>query len=74
MTDFITHQAGQAVRASDGERDHVVALLQRHFADGRLTAGRMANGAPRSARELADCAGLPADRLYYHLGQLEQAD
>jgi DNA-binding transcriptional ArsR family regulator len=29
--------------------------------------------APRSARELADCTGLPADRLYYHLGQLEQA-
>src|SRR5580700_5287368 len=29
--------------------------------------------APRSTRELADCAGLPADRLYYHLGQLEQA-
>jgi DNA-binding transcriptional ArsR family regulator len=28
---------------------------------------------PRSARELADCAGMPADRLYYHLGQLEQA-
>jgi DNA-binding transcriptional ArsR family regulator len=28
---------------------------------------------PRSARELADCANLPADRLYYHLGQLEQA-
>src|SRR5262249_62127159 len=28
---------------------------------------------PRSARELADCAGLPADRLYYHLGQLERA-
>jgi DNA-binding transcriptional ArsR family regulator len=28
---------------------------------------------PRSARELADCADLPADRLYYHLGQLEQA-
>lgn len=27
----------------------------------------------RSARELADCAGLPADRLYYHLRQLEQA-
>jgi len=24
-------------------------------------------------RELADCVGLPADRLYYHLGQLEQA-
>jgi len=29
--------------------------------------------APRSARQLADYAGLPADRLYYHLGQLEQA-
>src|SRR5262249_45405690 len=29
--------------------------------------------APRSARQLADCAGLPPDRLYYHLGQLEQA-
>jgi DNA-binding transcriptional ArsR family regulator len=29
--------------------------------------------APRSARQLADCAALPADRLYYHLGQLEQA-
>jgi DNA-binding transcriptional ArsR family regulator len=29
--------------------------------------------APRSARELSDCVGLPADRLYYHLAQLEQA-
>jgi DNA-binding transcriptional ArsR family regulator len=29
--------------------------------------------APRSARQLADCVRLPADRLYYHLGQLEQA-
>jgi len=29
--------------------------------------------APRSARELADCAGLPADRLYYHLSQLQHA-
>ena len=29
---------------------------------------------PRSARVQADCAGLPADRLDYHLGQLEQAD
>ena len=29
--------------------------------------------APRSARQLADCAGVPADRLYYHLGQLQQA-
>jgi DNA-binding transcriptional ArsR family regulator len=28
---------------------------------------------PSSARELADRIGIPADRLYYHLGQLEQA-
>ncbi|BCJ39265.1 hypothetical protein Athai_67680 [Actinocatenispora thailandica] len=28
---------------------------------------------PRSARELAACLQLPADRLYYHLGQLEAA-
>jgi len=28
---------------------------------------------PRSARELADFIGLPVDRLYYHLGRLEQA-
>ncbi|WP_433894132.1 ArsR/SmtB family transcription factor [Streptomyces sp. CA-111067] len=28
---------------------------------------------PRSASELADRTGLPADRLYYHLGQLERA-
>jgi DNA-binding transcriptional ArsR family regulator len=28
---------------------------------------------PRSARELADYADLPVDRLYYHLGQLERA-
>ncbi|MFD9902660.1 ArsR/SmtB family transcription factor [Streptomyces sp. NPDC059063] len=29
--------------------------------------------APQSARELADRLELPADRLYYHLGQLERA-
>ncbi|MGW2836238.1 ArsR/SmtB family transcription factor [Streptomyces sp. NPDC001493] len=28
---------------------------------------------PQSARELADGADLPADRLYYHLGRLERA-
>lgn len=28
---------------------------------------------PRSVAELAECLGLPADRLYYHLGQLERA-
>lgn len=28
---------------------------------------------PRSARELAECVEMPAERLYYHLGQLESA-
>jgi predicted ArsR family transcriptional regulator len=28
---------------------------------------------PRSAKDLADWLGLPADRLYYHLHQLQQA-
>jgi predicted ArsR family transcriptional regulator len=28
---------------------------------------------PRSAAELAEFLGMPADRLYYHLGQLERA-
>lgn len=28
---------------------------------------------PRSAKELASWAGVPADRLYYHLHQLERA-
>jgi hypothetical protein len=28
MSDAITQQAGQAIRASDGERDQVVAQLQ----------------------------------------------
>jgi hypothetical protein len=41
MSDVITHQSGQAVRASDGERDQVVTLLQRHFADGRLTQAEL---------------------------------
>lgn len=28
---------------------------------------------PRSARELGQCVEMPAERLYYHLGQLESA-
>jgi hypothetical protein len=41
MSDVITQRAGPAMRASDGERDQVVALLQRHFADGRLTQAEL---------------------------------
>jgi hypothetical protein len=36
MSDTTSH-AGLAVRASDAEREQAVALLQRGFADGRLT-------------------------------------
>jgi DNA-binding transcriptional ArsR family regulator len=39
----------------------------------RIRLVEMLWDAPRSARELADCVGVPADRLYYHLGQLEGA-
>jgi hypothetical protein len=41
MSDAITPDAGPAIRASDGERDQVVAQLQRHFVDGRLTQGEL---------------------------------
>ena len=35
--------------------------------------GASGAGGPQSAKELAEWAGLPPDRLYYHLAQLEQA-
>jgi Domain of unknown function (DUF1707) len=41
MSDGITQQAGQVVRASDDEREQVVVALQRHFADGRLTQAEL---------------------------------
>jgi hypothetical protein len=37
MSDVTAPHTGQAVRASDTERDKTVAVLQRNFADGRLT-------------------------------------
>jgi hypothetical protein len=57
MSDVITRQAGQAVRASDGERDQVVGLLQRHFADGRLTQAEL------EERVGAALAALTRDQL-----------
>lgn len=39
MSDATTQQVG--IRASDDERDQVVALLQRDFADGRLTQAEL---------------------------------
>lgn len=63
MSDAITQQAGQAIRASDGERDQVVALLQRNFADGRLTQAEFEErvGAALAARTRDHLRALTAD-------------
>ena len=63
MSDVITQQAGPAIRASDGERDQVVALLQRHFADGRLTQAELEEraGAALAARTRDQLDALTAD-------------
>ena len=44
MSDVTTRRADLAVRASDAEREQTVALLQRNFADGRLTRPSSRNG------------------------------
>ena len=63
MSDAITQQAGQAIRASDGERDQVVAQLQRHFADGRMTQAELGErvGAALAARTRGQLHALTAD-------------
>jgi hypothetical protein len=63
MSEVITQQADQAIRAADGERDQVVALLQRHFADGRLTQAELEEraGAALAARTRDQLHALTAD-------------
>jgi hypothetical protein len=63
VSDAITQQAGQAIRASDAERDQVVALLQRDFADGRLTQAELGErvGAALAARTRNQLQALTAD-------------
>ena len=66
MSDVISPQADRAdqvIRASDGERDAVVALLQRHFADGRLTRGEFGErvDAALAARTRDQLGALTAD-------------
>ena len=63
MNDAITHHAGQAIRASDGERDQAVTQLQRHFADGRLTQAELEErvGAALAARTRDQLRALTAD-------------
>lgn len=54
---------GPAVRASDAEREQTVALLQRSFADGRLTQAELEEraGAAYAARTRAQLRDLTAD-------------
>jgi Domain of unknown function (DUF1707) len=63
MSEVITQQADQAIRASDGERDQVVALLQRHFAAGRLTQAELEEraGAALAARTRDQLRALTTD-------------
>jgi Flp pilus assembly protein TadB len=54
---------GSRIRASDAERDHVVAQLREHFAAGRLTAGESQDriGRALEARTFGDLDGLTTD-------------
>jgi hypothetical protein len=63
VSDAIRHQAGQPIRASDGERDRAVVLLQRGFADGRLTQDELDErvGAALAARTRDQLQALTAD-------------
>lgn len=63
MTDVISQQADQPIRASDAERDQLVELLQRHFADGRLTQAELEErvGAALAARTRDELHTLTTD-------------
>lgn len=63
MNDVATRHARPAVRASDAEREQTVALLQRNFADGRLTQAELEEraGAAYAARTRAQLRDLTAD-------------
>jgi Domain of unknown function (DUF1707) len=63
MSDASTHHAGPAVRASDSERERTVVLLQRSFADGRLTQAELEEraGVAYAARTRAQLRDLTAD-------------
>jgi len=62
MNDAAPH-AALTVRASDAEREQTVALLQRSFADGRLTQAELEEraGAAYAARTRAQLRDLTAD-------------
>jgi hypothetical protein len=62
MSDTAPH-ADLAVRASDAEREQTVALLQRNFADGRLTQAELEEraGSAYDAQTRAQLRDLTAD-------------
>jgi hypothetical protein len=63
MSDTTSRHVGPAVRASDAEREHTVALLQHGFADGRLTQDELEERAAAAfaARTTAELTDLTAD-------------
>jgi DUF1707 SHOCT-like domain len=63
MNNASAQHDGLAVRASDSEREQTVALLQRGFADGRLTQAELEEraGAAYAARTRAQLRDLTAD-------------
>jgi hypothetical protein len=63
MNDPSTQHVGLAVRASHAEREQTVTLLQRNFADGRLTQAELEEraGAAYQAQTRAVLCDLTAD-------------
>jgi len=63
MNDVPAQRARPAVRASDTEREHTVALLRRSFADGRLNKTELEEraGAAYAAQTRAQLDDLTAD-------------
>jgi len=63
MNDATTQHADPAVRASDTEREQTVALLQRNFADARLTLAELEEraSAAYTAQTRAQLRDLTAD-------------
>ncbi|MBV9382227.1 MAG: DUF1707 domain-containing protein [Streptosporangiaceae bacterium] len=63
MNDASTQHDGLAIRASDAEREQTVALLQRNFADARLTQAELEEraSAAYTAQTRAQLRDLTAD-------------
>jgi hypothetical protein len=63
MNDVTTQPTPPPVRASDADREQTVALLQRNFADGRLTQAELEDraAAAYAARTTAELRQLTID-------------